>query len=153
MSGKNKIVASLWLPLRTGQQGRFLGLYSENGRRIGHCFRGDRFTGIQQVRGAPHGARFRNETVGVTFEFNGLWQPVPVDDPNGCRYCDRSKRLHTCNAWADQPGVGAHSWTAPTDQQRLYRMQWRRYLSVRGRGSVMPEKVPPTLARGTALPS
>lgn len=153
MSSKNKIVASLWLPLREGQQGRFLGIFSENGRRISSSFRGERFIGAQQVRGAPNGARFRNETIGVTFEFRGLWYPVKVDDPNGCRFCDWPQHDHGNNAWIDQPGVGSHPWTAPTDQQRLHRMRWRRYLSTRGRGSVMPDKVPFTLARGTALPS
>lgn len=155
-----RYICEVYLPLRRGQVGRFLGIFDRDGTALrthggylrGHRL-GERFTGSQQLRGMPDGAWFRNETVGVTFEYNGcLWEPVLVDNPNGCRYCDHPQRGHG-NNWIDQPGVGRHHWTPPTDQQRKHRMQWRRYFDVRGRGSMMPTTVPFTLARGTALPS
>jgi hypothetical protein len=149
MSSKHRWFAEPYLPLRSGQVGRFLGVYNSiTGRKIREHRVGERFTGHQQVRGVPDGARFRNETIGVTYEFAGMWRPVLVTDPNGCRYCDRSRRLHTCNAWADQPGVGLHEWTEPTDQQRLHRMQWRRYLTAPYHRRVVscPDLVPFTLA-------
>lgn len=99
-----------------------------------------------------NGTRFRNETVGVTYEYSGMWHPVLVEDPNGCRYCDAPQRDH-CRRWVSW--AGNHGWTEPTDQQRLHRMQWRRHLaaprylrnSLARRVITYPDVVPFTLAQ------
>lgn len=154
---ERRYVTKPFLPLRAGQVGRFVGVFNDAGRNVGYCYRNRAFTGPCDVRGVPVGARFRNETIGVTYQFNGgMWHPVPVSDPNGCRYCDASNRVGSPRAdhghshaqrYVNQPGVGTHGFTEPTDQQRLHRMQWRRYHSVRrGRGMRMPDIVPFTLA-------
>jgi len=133
------------LPLRNGQEGRFLGVFDSDDHWIGSCFIEARFTGPKAVRGIPDGARFRNETIGVTYEFRGLWMPVAVAEPNACRYCDIPRRDHGQH-WVPQPGVGRHGFTEPTDQQRLHRMQWRRWYD----GKVVlssPDKMPFTLAK------
>lgn len=44
-------------------------------------------------------------------------------DPNGCQHCGGRERTH-CQQWAKP--AGWHSWTAPTDRQRLMRMRARR---------------------------
>lgn len=130
------------LPLRDGQEGRFLGVYNARGRYIAGIYHGQRFTGECQVRGVRRGARFRNETLGITFEFSGvMWEPILVDEPNACRHCDTPQRDH-CQRWIDQPGVGSHGWIPPTDTQRLHRMRWRRFLGPQGRGSKMPKVLP-----------
>lgn len=118
-----------FLPLRDGQRGHFL-----------NCFRGKHFINMQQTRGMREGARFRNATIGVTFEYRNLqWMPVDVDAPDGCRYCDTPRHKHA-RLWSGEHGVSFHTWTAPTNRQRLYRMRWRRWYS--GKLSAQPERVP-----------
>lgn len=40
--------------------------------------------------------------------------------PNGCRHCGTGRREHA-RRWT--AGVGWHTWTAPSDQQRIARMR------------------------------
>lgn len=153
MSSRHRWVPEVHLPLRAGQTGTFLGVYNANGRWVGGDRARQQFTGRTRVRGMRNGTRFRNETIGVTYEFNGLWQPVLVEEPDACRYCDAPQRNH-CQRYTPLSGVGTHGWVAPTDQQRLHRMRWRRYLtasrylsnSLVRRVIVHPDVVPFTLA-------
>lgn len=43
--------------------------------------------------------------------------------PNGCRYCGIEERRHF-QQW--NPAAGWHTWTVPTNAQRLARMLARR---------------------------
>lgn len=129
---------SILLPLMHGHTGRFLGIYSPEGRWMGrNCFGSRvkplRFTGITNLPDVPEGAWFRNETMGITYRFDGdlYWDAVKVDEPDACRYCDTPRRRHGQSLNCAQPGIGWHSWTPPTDRQRLTRMRWRRTLRMR----------------------
>lgn len=122
-------VHSMWippatrLPLRDGDVGRFLG----------HEYDGQRSDPVlEETKLVPKHAQFRNATIGVTFRWNSNDHWVPndrVNDPNGCRHCDMSRRDH-CQGWV--PVVGIHGFVEPTDEQRLERMRWRYLLRATG---------------------
>ncbi|MFH8295072.1 hypothetical protein [Streptomyces sp. NPDC018059] len=47
-----------------------------------------------------------------------------LPDPDACGWCGVAVRSHSGDRWHPLPG--AHPWTAPSDRQRLERMQVRR---------------------------
>jgi hypothetical protein len=72
-----------------------------------------------------------------TPDFAG-WREVDLPDtaaaaPDGCRWCG-DERFHHGSQYT--PGIGLHSWAAPSDRQRLERMRARR-------AAAAPEPDPP----------
>jgi len=91
------------------------------------------------LRNASNGVRYRNDTLGIVFQWDsgGWWRPVGDLAPNGCRHCGVSKREH-CQLWSSQDGIGWHGFIEPTDVQRLERMQWRRILAPQRKNRRLP---------------
>ena len=103
---------------------------------------------VAYVGRAPEPFECYSETLGVAFGWrqgigpNGNWEALgsyvtpdfvgwrevrAVDDlaaePDGCRWCGDTRDHHGTQYAA---GIGQHQWAAPSDRQRLGRMQARR---------------------------
>lgn len=65
-----------------------------------------------------------------------------VVQPDGCRHCG----LPRPHGWQYLAGVGLHQWQAPTDEQRLERMQARRAARAAAKGALLD---PDMVARAT----